>query len=75
MRPTQKQVTEAVETGNFGMHHTKAEKRTIARACLILGVPVTDLLTSKTWYVMVDKLDKLDERLDKLENAKRRGRA
>ncbi len=41
----------------------------IIRACLTLGVPVTDKVTSKAWGVMIEKVADLERRVAALEGA------
>jgi hypothetical protein len=49
--------------------HSEQEALAIAEACLMLDMPVTDILTSRAWLRLVDRVVQLQERLDRLERA------
>jgi hypothetical protein len=51
--------------------HTKAEALQIAEACLILGVPVNDTLTSRAWLALLRKVVRLETRVEQLEKGHR----
>lgn len=61
---------EQLEDGqwSFGwLPHPEPEALAIAEACLLLGTPVTDMVTSSTWLRLVDKIVALEERVTRLE--------
>jgi hypothetical protein len=76
---TNQQIHEALKAnaqqsddGLWGFHgghpfHTEDQALAITRACLILGVPVTDVLSSTTWGVLVDRLAEIERRLETVE--------
>lgn len=79
VRPTPAQVREALEehahrredgTWWFGEspHYLHAEDGALAivEACLTLGMPVTDVLSAKSWLTVVRAVADLHRRLDEL---------
>lgn len=57
--------------GSGGVGHSEEEALLIVEACTMLGVTVTDQLTSKAWSAVVGKLRDLDERIFEIERAAR----
>lgn len=51
--------------------HSEEEALRIVEACQMLGVPVTDLVTSATWWTLVSLVAALDKRVGELELAAR----
>lgn len=47
--------------------HSETEALVIIEACQLLGVPVTDRLTSRAWLNLVDRVMRIEERLERLE--------
>jgi hypothetical protein len=41
--------------------HSKEEALHIAKACLYLGTRVTDVVTSRTWLTLIERLADLEE--------------
>jgi hypothetical protein len=76
---TEQQVREALvanaerdENGRWGFHggypmHEEASALAITRACLILGVRVTDTLSGTTWCAVVDRIAAIERRLETAE--------
>lgn len=75
---TDEQVREALEANatKDGEHwgfrgsvatHTEASALAITRACLILGMPVDDVLTGEAWGKVVAQLAQMAERVTALE--------
>ncbi len=54
---------------SFSSPYTHSEEQALAitKACLLLGVPVDDILTSQTWCTVVERLVGLEQRLDVVE--------
>lgn len=47
--------------------HSEVQALAIVESCLLLDMPVTDVLTSQTWLRLVDRVASLQERIDRLE--------
>lgn len=47
--------------------HSHEQALAVASACLLLDVPVTDVVSSRTWLRLIDKVAHLEERLQRLE--------
>ncbi|MGP4092964.1 hypothetical protein [Nonomuraea sp. KM90] len=47
--------------------HTEEEALRIVEACLLLGAPVTDRVTSEVWWTLVSRVVALDKRVSELE--------
>ena len=47
--------------------HSEQSARGIVEACLMLGLPVTDLVTSQVWLALVYRVVDLQRRVDELE--------
>ena len=47
--------------------HSEQESLAIVESCLLLDMPITDILTSKTWLRLVDRVALLQERVERLE--------
>jgi hypothetical protein len=61
-----------IETGRWTFDggvdaHSETSALAITRACLILGVPVTDILTGEMWNAVLSELVALGRRVDALE--------
>lgn len=48
--------------------HSEASALAITAACLTLDVPVTDVLTGRSWFALVDRVTALEERLKRIES-------
>lgn len=51
------------------VQHTEAKARMIVKACLLLGQPVSDVLTIDIFLALTERLVALEGRLDALGNA------
>ncbi len=64
--------TEDPATGcwHFGSHfpHSKDDALRIVEACVTLGVPISDTLTSNAWLALVRRSAELEHRVTALEN-------
>jgi hypothetical protein len=49
--------------------HDETSALAIVEACLLLDMPVTDMLTTQAWLRLIDKVTQLQERLDRIEAA------
>lgn len=78
MRPTPEQIDVALrahasERGpgwvfdTSGYVHTDTQARALVESCLLLGVPVTDILSSTMWRTLITRLVAAEERIDALE--------
>jgi hypothetical protein len=47
--------------------HSEQSALDIIRACLILGVRVTDILTADAWWKLIQRVTDIDARLSALE--------
>lgn len=47
--------------------HSETEALAITEACLLLDMPVTDIVTSRAWLRLVDKVAALEERVARIE--------
>jgi hypothetical protein len=48
---------------------SEADALKIAEACVMLGVPVDDRMSSAAWLTVVRRIAALEERIARLENA------
>lgn len=51
-----------------GDTHTEEEALRIVEACMKLGTPITDLVTSEVWLSLVSQLADMKDRLGELEH-------
>lgn len=77
MTVTEEQVTAALrehaqqwatDAWSFGgPAHSTEDARAITRACLTLGVPVTDVFTVEVWTALMDRVIQTEVRIARLE--------
>jgi hypothetical protein len=54
--------------GSFCQYaHGEAAATAIVEACLLLDVPVTDVVTAPAWLKLIDRVVTLSERVERLE--------
>jgi len=81
--PTEAQITRALDEiadplGNGrwrwpgNVEHGDEESRQIVRACLILGLPVSDLISAQLFSTMAERLAIAEERIARIEEHFRR---
>lgn len=49
--------------------HSETTALTITATCISLEVPVTDILTARSWLRLIERVMQLEERLGRLEGA------
>lgn len=49
--------------GGSPYDHSRDETLALIRSCLFLDVPVTDVLSSTTWWALVSKVAELERRM------------
>lgn len=54
---------------NGAYYHTETDALTIVRFCLILGVEPTDVLSSRMFGILVERLARLEEVVERLATA------
>lgn len=81
--PTERKISEALEAVAFAENysvvgwrfkssytwHPEQEARMITRFCLILGQPVSDVLTSSLFSALVDRVLALEEKIQPADQA------
>lgn len=49
--------------GDSPYDHSRTETLALIRSCLFLGVPVSDMLSSMTWWALVSKVADLERQI------------
>jgi len=48
-----------------GLHwHTEADAVRVVQACNLLDVPITDIITTRAWWTLVNRVAELEAKLD-----------
>lgn len=49
-----------------GPYHREEDALAIIRACLMLGVPVTDTITSEMWLALVERVAQIERHFERM---------